>query len=159
MLGDAGPGVADLVDVDVDVPEAVVMIGGVFVVDANLEGEAGGGHVGDDPVAVPDGIGGAADGRGAEAHVRILPVPRGQVGVELREEIRVGREGVDVRHRQAAGAVEGKFEREARRRRRDGRLIVAARRCLLFGSGRFSAVRDFLLQMSRLVDELGGYRI
>ena len=95
------------------IAQPIIVVGGILVVDAGLELEATGGHVGNDPLAVPDGIGASTDGRGAEAQVRVLLLAGGQAGVQLGIDVGIGGHGVDVGYGQVVGTVEGEFERVA----------------------------------------------
>ena len=111
LLGEPSPVVGHGSDVDVDVAEAVVVVGRVFVVDAALQPEAGRGHVCDDPLLVPHRIRVLAHGAGAQCQRRVFLVAVGQGGRQLGEDEGVGGEGVDVGQRQVACAVEGELDR------------------------------------------------
>jgi hypothetical protein len=118
-----------------DIAEAVIVVGGVFVVDAALEAEARGGDVCDDPLLLPLGVGVLADGAGAQGERGIFFVARGQGGAQLGEDEGVGGKRVDVGKRQVAGAVEGEFDRVTRGRAGDGRVVVAALGALFLFAG------------------------
>lgn len=65
---------AETVDPDMDVSQAIIMVRGVFVVDACFEVEAIGGDVGDDPIFIPHRIAIPSDSSRSKAHGGILLV-------------------------------------------------------------------------------------
>lgn len=87
LFFDASPVVVEGVYMNVDVAEAIVVVGGVLIVDASFELETGRGNVRYDPFAIPDGIGGSSDGWGTESHVRILLVSGWEVDVQLGQDV------------------------------------------------------------------------
>ena len=55
-----------------DVPQAIIMVCRVFIVDACFEVEAAGGDVGDDPIFIPYGIAIPSNRSRSETQGRIL---------------------------------------------------------------------------------------
>lgn len=103
-----------LIDVgyrDGDIAEPVVGVGPVLVVQAALEGEAGGGDVGDYPLLFPARFRGLADGPGAVGEQGVLLVPPGHIGDEGRVDEGVGRLGFDVGDGEVPRLVDGELDR------------------------------------------------
>lgn len=63
---------AEAVDLDVNVSQAIIMVCGVFVVDTCFEVEAAGGDVGDDPVFIPYWVAASSNCSRSEAHGGVL---------------------------------------------------------------------------------------
>lgn len=120
-----------LVDVgyrDGDIAEPVVGIGPVLVVQAALEGEAGGGDVGDYPLLLPAGFRRLADGPGPVGERGVLLVAPGHVGDEGRVNEGVGRLRLDVGDGQVPGLVDGELDRVPGRRIGERGWVEAAGR-------------------------------
>ena len=62
----------EAVDFDMDVSQAIIVVCGVFVVEACFEVETAGGDVGDDPVFIPYRIAASSNRSRSEAHGRVL---------------------------------------------------------------------------------------
>lgn len=153
LFPDPLPPIGKMIDMKMHIPQPIIMIRRVLIVDPSLERKAAFRHIGDDPFAIPDRIRRAPHGGRSEPHARILFVPRSQIGVELYENVWVGGERTEISHGQADGAVEGEFEREARRRARDGGCVMAAGR---WGFLRFVAlVANFLFDGAGFIEEFG----
>lgn len=94
-----------------DIAEPVVGVGPVLVVQAALEGEAGGWDVGDYPLLFPARFRGLADGPGAVGEQGVLLVPPGHIGDEGRVDEGVGRLGFDVGDGEVPRLVDGELDR------------------------------------------------
>lgn len=83
LLLDVGPVFVQRIDMYVDIAESVVVVSRIFIVDASFKLEPSRRDIGEDPFAIPDGVGRSSDGRRTKSHVRILFVPRRKTGVQL----------------------------------------------------------------------------
>ena len=131
LLADAGPTIVDVVYHHMDVAQAIVMVGGIFVVYATLESESRRGHVGDYPRCIPHRVRLLPDGCRSPLQRGILLVARRQRCLQFGNDIRIGRESVDVGEREVGRAVEGDLDSVAGRRFGDRRIIEAAGGTLL----------------------------
>lgn len=78
-------------------------------------------------------------------------MPRGQIGIELHDNIWIRGERIEIRHGQAGGAMEGELERVSRGRARDGAGVMAAG---WWGFFRFMAfIANFLVDVAGFVEE------
>lgn len=114
LFFDTCPTVAKGVNIDMDVAKSVIVVGGIFIVDASFELESGRGDIGNNPFAVPDGVGRSSDGWSTEPHVRVLFVPRVEGSIQLGVDVGVGRKRINISHWEVAGAMEDELQGVAR---------------------------------------------
>lgn len=153
LLFDTRPAVMQRVDMDMDVAESVVVVSGIFVVDASLELETRRRYVGNDPLAVPYRLGGSSYSWCTESHVRILLVPRWETGIQLHIKVRIGREGIEISHWETIGSMEDEFYGVPRGSVWNGSFVETSSGLgLLFCGAIFGR---FLLQACGFVDKLG----
>ena len=72
------------------IAQPVIMVGWVLIVDASLKRKAGGGDIGYYPFLFPDRIDRAMNGSCAVLHVWVLLVTGRHLGVQCRDDIRIG---------------------------------------------------------------------
>ena len=142
---------------DMNVAESIVVVLRVFVVDASFELEATGWHIGDDPFAIPDRVGGFPNGWCTVPHVWILLMPRMESGIQLHIHVRVRREGVQIGHWKTFGTVKDELDGIAGGPIRYGRFIQSASGASILLSG--SIFGYLLLPVGRLVDYSGSKSI
>ena len=136
LVVDAGPSLADSAHMYVDVAKAIVVVGGVFVVDASFHVEARGWDIGHDPFRVPGWIGALPYRRGAQLQWRVFFVSTGSVGVQFGDDEGVGGQSVDVCEGEVRCAMEGDLDCVARGRPWYRRVVEATRWTLLFTRAR-----------------------
>ncbi len=110
LLLDPRPVVVQRIDMYVDITQPVIVVGGVLVIDASFKLEPSRRDVGEDPFAIPYGVGRSSDGRRTKSHVRILFMPRWKTGVQLAVDIWIGRKRVEIGHWKTGGTVKGDLD-------------------------------------------------
>jgi hypothetical protein len=98
---------------------------------SHLELEAGGRNVGYDPLGIPFGVHAAPDSGRPKPERPILLVPLRQVRLQLAEQVRIARQGIEVAHRQIRSPVERESDSVAAGAGRQGRRVMAAGRTFL----------------------------
>lgn len=81
LLLDTRPVFVQRIDLYVDITQPVVMVGGIFVVDASFKLETSRGYIGDNPFGIPYRVSRPSYGRSAKPHMRILFMPGRETGV------------------------------------------------------------------------------
>ena len=150
----AGPLFIKAVDVDMHVPQTVIVVCGVFVIEASFEGKAGSGDVGNDPFAVPFRITVPSNGRGTKCHGRILLMAGWQLGIQGCEDVRIRGHGVDVGHWELRSTMEGESDIESWRCSRD-RCVVEATSWLTVILFPFAVFCSFVLELFCFCVEFG----
>lgn len=112
--------------VDSNVPQAIIMVCGVFIVDSRLERETAGGHIGNHPFTVPLGVAVSPYGVCSKPHWWVLFVSRWKIGAQCCEDVRIRSHSVDVCHWEFESAMKGKFDIKAWRRSWSRRVVKPA---------------------------------
>ena len=99
LLFDPLPAFRQTTDVHVHVPQSIIMVRWVLVVEPALHEEARSRYMRDDPLCLPSRIGVSMDGWRAKEDIRILLVPFRQTGLKSCMDVGVCREAGKVGER------------------------------------------------------------
>jgi len=140
--------------VDSNVPQAIIMVCRVFIVDSRLEREAAGGHIGNDPFTVPLGVAIPSYGVCSKPHRWVMFVSCWKIRAQRCEDVRIRSHSVDVCHWKFESAVEGEFDIEAWRRSWSRRVVKPAGWLIVIFLT-FAMFGGFALEFLRFLIEFG----